>query len=166
MGEWLQSLFEPVVGGLQDAVGGPEALLTMTAVAVTVASVAFAASLTRRRARGAAAPPGGRGGREAAAADPAALEREAEAAEERGEFSAAVRLRFRAGLVRLARAGVIEERESITTGEVRRALRAREFDELARTFDRVVYGRAPAAAPDAAKAREGWRRLLAATAAP
>ena len=57
----------------------------------------------------------------------------------------ALRLRFRAGLLRLDRRGAIYFRPSISTREVQRALRSKEFDGLAATFDDVVHGgRAPA----------------------
>ena len=54
--------------------------------------------------------------------DPQALERAAEAAERDGEWERAVRLRFRAGLLRLDRRKVLVYRPSLTTGEVARAL--------------------------------------------
>jgi Domain of unknown function (DUF4129) len=92
--------------------------------------------------------------------DPAALDRRADAAEQAGDLSGALRLRFRAGLVRLARARAIPARDSVTTGEVRRALRSAEFDELARSFDEVAYGRREARPDDLARARSSWPRVL------
>jgi hypothetical protein len=92
---------------------------------------------------------------------PAELERAAEEAERSGDWERAVRLRFRAGLLRLDEARVLPFRESITSGEVARKLRSREFDGVARAFDEVVYGRRAALADDATGAREGWRRVLA-----
>ena len=57
--------------------------------------------------------------------DPDALEREADAAERDGDLDRAVRLRFRAGLLRLGDRGAIHYRPSVTTGEVRRTLDSR-----------------------------------------
>ena len=93
-------------------------------------------------------------------ADPATLERAADDAERSGDHELALRLRFRAGLLRLARARVIPLRDSLTSGEVRRLLRLREFDALARMHDEVVYGGRAASAADAGLARESWPRVL------
>jgi hypothetical protein len=92
--------------------------------------------------------------------DPQALERLAEEAERRGDLEVALRLRFRAGLLRLGRAHVLELRPSLTTVEVRRALRSRRFDALARSFDEVVYGRRSPRAQDVAAARTEWPLVL------
>jgi hypothetical protein len=71
-----------------------------------------------------------------------------------------LRLRFRAGLLRLGRARVLPLRESLTTAEARRALRSPPFNALARTHDEVVYGGRVAVAQDARDSREGWRTVL------
>ena len=92
---------------------------------------------------------------------PQSLEREAAAAEARGAFADAVRLRFRAGLLSLGTREVIEYRPSLRTAEVSRKLRSAEFDSLARTFERVAYGGSDAGAPDATASREGWKQVLA-----
>jgi hypothetical protein len=92
--------------------------------------------------------------------DPQALEQLADEAERRGDLEVALRLRFRAGLLRLGRAQVLELRPSITTVEVRRALRSRRFDGLARSFDEVVYGRRSPRAEDVADARTEWPLVL------
>lgn len=92
--------------------------------------------------------------------DPKTLERQADAAEASGDLEAALRLRFRAGLLRLDRRGAIEFRPSISTHEVRRAVRSEDFDALAATFDDVVYGgRAPQSA-DVKEARERWPEVV------
>jgi hypothetical protein len=92
--------------------------------------------------------------------DPKTLERQADAAEASGDLEAALRLRFRAGLLRLDRRGAIEFRPSISTHEVRRAVRSEDFDALAATFDDVVYGgRAPESA-DVQEARERWPEVV------
>jgi hypothetical protein len=96
---------------------------------------------------------------EAVLDDPAALEREADEAERSGDFERAVRLRFRAGLLRLGTNGRIEYRSSITNGEVRRTLQSPTFDELALTFDEITYGDRDAVPPDAANARTRWPEL-------
>ena len=92
--------------------------------------------------------------------DPKALERRAAAAEAAGDLEAALRLRFRAGLLRLDARGAIDFRPSISTHEVRRALRSEDFDALASTFDDVVYGGRRAEPPDVLAAREGWPAVV------
>lgn len=93
--------------------------------------------------------------------DADALERAADDAEKAGDLDLALRLRFRAGLLRLDAAGVIEFRPSLTSGQAARRLRLRTFDELAMTFDAVTYGGRPATKPDTDAARTEWPRVLA-----
>jgi hypothetical protein len=93
--------------------------------------------------------------------DPRELERQADAAEREGRLDDALRLRFRAGLLRLGARGAIRYRPSVTTNEVRRVLGSETFDELARTFDAVAYGGRGAATPDLDTARREWPRVVA-----
>jgi hypothetical protein len=97
---------------------------------------------------------------EAEAEDPDSLERAADEAEHDGDLARAVRLRFRAGLLRLGNRGAIRYRPSVTTGEVRRTLSSNTFDELAGTFEAVTYGGRTAAQPDVDNARRAWPRVL------
>ena len=99
---------------------------------------------------------------EATAADPKALERQATEAERAGDLETALRLRFRAGLLRLDARGAIYFRPSISTYEVRRALRSQDFDGLAATFDDVVYGGRPPEAEDLEDARRRWPVVVSA----
>jgi hypothetical protein len=95
--------------------------------------------------------------------DPDALEAAARDAEARGDLALAVRLRFRAGLLRLDRdAHAISYRPSTPTAEVRAELASPSFDELADTFEDIAYGSAPAAATDGEDARREWPRVVAA----
>lgn len=87
---------------------------------------------------------------------PGALERRADAAEREGDYAAALRLRFRAGLLRLDGRGLIEYRPSIATGTVSRALRSPDFDRVAGDFDEIVYGGRAATEADVRAAREAW----------
>lgn len=96
------------------------------------------------------------------AEDPKALDRRAADAELAGDLEAALRLRFRAGLLRLDRRGTIEFRPSISTHEVRRALRSDDFNGLATTFDDVVYGGREPVTEDVAQARERWPDVVSA----
>jgi hypothetical protein len=98
----------------------------------------------------------GRGGPERAAD----LEREAARAEDDGRFEDAVRLRFRAGLARLAESGAIRTARSTPNAQLSRTLESRDFDALARRFDEIAYGASPAASDDAQDARRRWRAVV------
>ena len=111
----------------------------------------------RRRASLAAAAARDRGPR---AESPAELERRAEEAERRGDHEEALRLRFRAGLLRLGARGAIELRPSLRNGDIAQALRSDAFDRLAADFDEVVYGDRPVSGDDVERARAGWPRVL------
>ena len=92
--------------------------------------------------------------------DPNALEQEADAAERTGDLERALRLRFRAGLLRLDQHGAIRYRPSLTTGEVRRLLGSSTFDDLAARFEEVAYGGERAAPADVDAARAKWPRVV------
>ena len=144
------------VGGLIP--GGDATLWTILGALLVGGAVAVVARLARRRA---AAQIAGVEARAQPAIDPAELEGLAVEAEGRGDLEAAIRLRFRAGLLRLARARVIPRRDSITTREVRRTLRLAEFDSLAADFDEIVYGRRDPVGRDVESARRDWPQVLA-----
>jgi hypothetical protein len=138
--------------------GGEATVWVVLAALVILAAVLIAGRAARRR-----------GGRRLeqlesehlpADAGPAALERAAGDAEQAGDHALALRLRFRAGLLRLARARVIPLPDSVTSGQVRRLLRMGEFDKLARMHDEVVYGGRVASADDSTFARVTWPHVL------
>jgi hypothetical protein len=160
--EWLGDRLRTIgtwVGDALRAVPGP----TWTAVALVVVVLVGVLLwwLVRTRATAATRSPGttrGIGG--SAREDPDRLERDADIAERAGDFEHALRLRFRAGLLRLDRNGVIRFRPSLTTGEVRRLLGSASFDDLAARFEEVAYGRDPASPEDVAAARENWPHVV------
>lgn len=92
--------------------------------------------------------------------DPRALERAADAATQAGQYSLAVRLRYRAGLIRLDRADVIDLRPWNTSAHLTRRLDSRRFDRLTDTFDTITYGAQSATNSDDATARTEWPELL------
>jgi len=87
---------------------------------------------------------------------PSSLERRADRAARDGDHATAVRLRFNAGLQRLARADAIELRPSLTPGQVARSLPSQRLRALTSTFERVVYGKVPATQQDSSAARRDW----------
>jgi hypothetical protein len=144
---------------LADLIPGADATLwTILGALLVGGAVAVVSRLARRRA---ARQIAGVEARAQRAIDPAELERLAGEAERRGELEAAIRLRFRAGLLRLAGARAIPRRDSITTREVRRTLRLPEFDSLAADFDEIVYGRRDPQERDVEAARRDWPQVLA-----
>jgi hypothetical protein len=151
IGHWFGRVFSHV----------PTALLFILALAVVGLAIAYIVSKVRAN-RGAAvarARSGDLGG--ARLEDPDELERAADAAEQAGQLDIAVRLRFRAGLLRLGNRGAIRYRPSVTTNEVRHVLGSESFDELARTFDAIAYGGRDAESPDVDAARREWPRVVA-----
>ena len=131
-------------------------------VVLAAAVVAAAAVVTWRLVgeRGRERPRLGRRAGPDDLADPAELEARADAAERRGDLAGALRLRFRAGLLRLDRIGALELRPGLTNRGVARRLRSARFDGLAVDFDEVVYGGRPATADDVGEARTGWPLVL------
>ena len=94
------------------------------------------------------------------AVDPDELDAAADRAAASGDHELALRLRFKAGLVRLERAGRIGPSSGRTNGDVRRQLESESFTALADRFDEVVYGGDDATAGDDRDARDGWRHVL------
>jgi hypothetical protein len=88
--------------------------------------------------------------------DPFELRRLAEEAELAGDGASAVRLYFRAGVLRLQRGGRLPDRTSLTIGEARRRMRSADFEAAARSFESVVYGLRPATATDVLSAKQSW----------
>jgi hypothetical protein len=163
---------EEIVGGLPPAatdegdgseggitipgLGLPAPLLALLAALVVVAGLLVGREVGRRRVVEAAT----RASRAEDRSDPRRLEAEAVEAERRGEYAAAVRLRFQAGIERLARAEESPLRAPHTASRVVAALRSAELAELAREYERIAFGGRPARRGDAEHAREGWRRVL------
>lgn len=161
-GEWLEQLwygFLEFVADVADLIGGPLVLGLVLFGLVVVTAVLITRNLGHRRAREIEL----RIMREhllARGADPADLEREAENAASESDFATALRLIFRAGLLRLDERGRIRYWPGLTSAEIAELLASPEFEILARRFDEVVYGHRTATAVDFANARQGWDHLL------
>ncbi len=157
--EWLGDRISTIGGWISDVASAVPWFVWLAIALAVFALLArwIVKSVGRRRARATGAV-----ARDMRATneDPAVLEREADDAERRGDLERAVRLRFRAGLLRLGDRGAIAYRPSLTTTEVRGLLGSASFDQLAATFDEVTYGDEPADADDVAAARAGWPRVV------
>jgi hypothetical protein len=155
IGRWVRNIFENVA----DVFPGREAgLWTFLGLCVAAGAFLVAFTLAKRRMRSRAESEPDLVG--SLVDDPRRLEREADDAERRGQLDRALRLRFRAGLVRLGRMGAIEWHPSLTSSEVSRRLRKGLFDNLARMFDEIVYGRRSPTQSDVEQSRADWSRLL------
>lgn len=158
LGRWLEPVGRPLGAAFRWLTAEPGRFLPL-AVAVVLGAGLITLVVGRRRAPLGVGPAGRRLGREEE--DPALLERKAEEAERAGDLALAVRLRFRAGLVRLDRTGVLRLHPSLTTGAVTRAVPSETLVGLAADFDEIAYGGRPAAPDDVAGSRTGWPRVLA-----
>jgi hypothetical protein len=150
LGRPFRAAFDWVAGRLP---GGQPVLLTLFAAAALVAASVLAARAGARRASDPGAVAAGGGSERPSAAR---LRQEAEAAERRGEFDAALRLRFRAGLVDLDGRELIELRPALTNRELLRAVPSPTLSGLVDGFEAVAYGGRPANADDLRRARDGW----------
>ncbi len=149
--------FVRAIGDAFPDVGSVPWLLLAAGVVVAAAVLTVRLSATR----GARSLAGRRGmDRDEEGLDPDELERRAGEAEARGQLEAALRLRFRAGLLRLADAGAIRLRPGLTNAAVSGTLRSAPFDRLAGDFDEVAYGGRPATPDDITAARSGWPAVL------
>jgi hypothetical protein len=158
--EWLDGLVpDGLLDWLDDLLPGGRSVvwIVLGAICALIAWFVGRRILTRRVRASAEAQAAAAEARD----DPRALEREADAAEAAGDLERALRLRFRAGLLRLDARGAIEYRPSISTREVSRKLHSDDFDALALTFDDVVYGGRPAQDADVSDSRDRWPAVVA-----
>ena len=88
------------------------------------------------------------------------LEDLASTAEAAGRFEEALRLRFRAGLMRLDDLEVIAYDPALATGAVRNAVHMGEFDAVASQFERVAYSDYAPQRTDVTSHRQGWQTVL------
>jgi hypothetical protein len=165
---WIGDRLRPItrpIGRAFDSIAANTALAWVAGLVVVAIVVAATAALMARRERARVAASGGAvvGGVAAEPMDPSELERAADAAEGEGRYADAVRLRFQAGLARLARSGRLPAGVVEPNGEISRELASARFDSLALRFDEIVYGDRSATAPDVATARSEWPAVLAET---
>ncbi len=158
--EWLTRPLRRLFRSATDALpGGQLTFWVILALLVLAVAVLVTTRLGRRRIREVEAAAEARE-RAGSAERPERLEEAARRAEARGAYAAAVRLRFRAGLLRLDRAGAVDLQPSLTTGAVAEQLASESFQRVAARFEEVAYGERAASEADAAGAAAGWRRIL------
>ena len=126
--------------------------LVVLGLAALAASRAGQRTIMEREAAGAE-----RRGKRIGARD---LAREADEAERRGDFAAAVRLRFQAGLTRLDEVGSIELRPSLTASGAVKESGIGAIGRLATDYERVAFGGREASSADAEAQRSGWKAVV------
>ena len=162
LGEWLEPVFEPIgrlFRNIGDLTRNLPLMLLLAALVVALTIVLTRAAIRRTAAKALDAETTPVIKRRESN-DPVDLEKEADAAEAGGDYDLAFRLRFRAGLLRLDKAGVIHLRQDSTTGQLVRAIRSTTFPRLARTFDEVAYGGRTPGAEEVQRAKTEWPRVL------
>ena len=159
IGDRVHAVLRPFGEALGSLVAHPWVGLPV-AVLLLVAVIAIASRLVSRVNRGRVDQAGWVVAEGNRSDDPTALERAADQAEGDGRFEDALRLRFRAGLARLAIAGRLPAGAVEPNGEIARTLGSHRFDGLSRTFDEVVYGRRPPRVGDAVAAKRDWPEVL------
>jgi hypothetical protein len=137
--------------------GGTPVLWALLAGLVLGGVGALAARAGARRGMATAGSGGGESGRDRVSA--AQLTREAERAEHAGDLDAALRLRFRAGLLELDSRDLIELRPALTNRELLREVPSPTLEGLVDGLEAVAYGGRPAAPDDVRGARDGWPRV-------
>jgi hypothetical protein len=157
VGRALDTVFGPLWRAAGRIPGG-RALVLLALAGLAVAAIA---RLAGHRSRARVVGAGAAGGLVDLAADPARLEAEAEAAAAAGDHALAVRRRYEAGILRLARAGRLDLRPETTPAAVAAAVGGEPIGALTRTFEEVVYGGRAATAAEDHESRQGWAQLLA-----
>ena len=162
--EWLGERLEPIGNFFADLVAalpGDDWIVYLVLAAAMLALAVFAATKLALRRGPPAQLRQRRGDAVEEAADAATLEGLADAAERRGDLERALRLRFRAGILRLVERRQLDDPAHVTTGSLVRRHRSAPFTAGARAFDEVVYGRRAPTPDDVRKVREGWQAVLA-----
>lgn len=156
--EWLGDRLRPVWEWLADVASAVPWPVWVSLAMAIVAAIVWAIVRANERRRLTAAR------HEAVAAgerpDPAALEAEADRAERAGDLARAVRLRFRAGLLRLDIQGTTDASASTTNTDVRATLDSATFDTLSESFEEIAYNERAATGDDTTHARDDWPRVL------
>lgn len=146
--------FERTFGWLFDLVPGPAGTFLGVAILVTVASLVV--WLIARRVVATAPERHRADGSREDSEDPRDLERAARDAAAAGDHRLAIRLRYRAGLLRLGARGAIALRPGATNAVYARTLDSDRFDGLTGTFEAVTYGTSIAGPEDDETAVREW----------
>jgi hypothetical protein len=150
---WIRRELVDSVGHGFHAVFGSFAPVVGLVVAL-VAGIVVATLLIRRRTRASVLRPSRDG--QAAASDPSELEQEADRRAAGGDFDAAVRLRFQAGLRRLEFEGLVANGAATTGRELVTGVGSPTLEGLVRQHEAIAYAAFHAEAEDDERARNQW----------
>ncbi|MCL4449027.1 MAG: hypothetical protein M1483_04660 [Actinobacteria bacterium] len=92
--------------------------------------------------------------------NPDELLRQAILAENSSQFNEAVKLRFKAGIVRLEKDGYVTNTLTTTTEDISETIASPTFNYLAKTFNEIAYANKTADIQDMLEARSGWVMVL------
>ena len=163
IGDRARPVLEPI-GRAARSVGrslfGNDSSRIVTLVVLAGLVIWGAVVLSRRRGRGRGAVGAGPTAGWTGVARSRRAQRQAVDAEAAGDLEQALRLRFQAGLIRLHLLGVLDAPVDGPNGQLAGTLGSEEFDDLAHTFDEVVYGRREPVEGDVAAARREWPKVL------
>lgn len=159
-GTWLGHQVAPLVRFLEDHLGTQGLLeLALGGLVLVLVVVGIAAFRLLGRSTRAGVEPFSRR-RAARPVDAAALEAEADRLERSGQLDLAFRLRFRAGIVRLERAGALAVSDAETPRELAARLGSPSLGVLTQGLEEIVFAGRPAEPGDLATARERWPLVL------
>ena len=173
VGSWLHDIFGPLarwIHGLFHSAsvsfGISKTDLWLILGGITFAAVAGITALyiSRRARLGSEKLLGKKGPTDTSWDDPEKLKRMAQEAENRGDYTMAVRLRFRAGLATLEQMGIIHSQIVHTNNYISAVIHSPTFSRLAQTFDEIAYGGLVASLDNAREADTGWITVLQETA--
>lgn len=160
--EWIADRLRPVgdlldrvFGPILDLPGGPFVLGALL-VGAGAAGVAW---LIGRRSRAAVAAEGAAGLVDPTL-DPADLDRRADRAETAGDLARALRLRYQAGLLRLARDGRLVLRPDTTASGAAEQVDDAALHRITATFEAVAYGGRSPSPDELREARADWAAVL------
>ena len=155
IGDFLRGLFQPLFRILPGDLGTVLGFALCIGIAALVIWL-VSRNLVRNPKRAADHPSQGA----QATDDPNELEAAAQRAERDEQFDLAIRYRYRAGLIRLDRAGVIELQPWNTAALLTRRVASPRFDRITDTFEAVTYGGRTANGSQANTVRAEWSTLL------
>jgi hypothetical protein len=165
IGTWLDKVFTPLERWVHNlfhylsmslGIPGSYIWITLGVVVIAVATGVTAIYVRRSARLGVEALSPHASASTEVGNNPEKLERLALQAENVGDYSTAVRLRFRAGLTRLEQLGLVRQQAVRTSSNIAAAIHSPTFSRLAWMFDNIAYGGMLASAKDAREASSDW----------
>jgi hypothetical protein len=155
---WVHESFYHVA--IYFGISSTDLWLILGGITFTVVAGITALYIRRKAKLGSEKLLGNKGSADVSRDDPGKLKKMAQEAEDRGDYTMAVRLRFRAGLAMLEQMGIIHSQMVHTNNYISAAIHSSVFSRLAQTFDEAVYGGLAASLDNAREADTGWIAVL------